>query len=234
MRRRPRGVPSSTMSSASRRSSASAGIEARGSRDARRSSGISSGAEIVASGFVTIAQIVESLGHVLPLVTERLVLRAMRSDEVDGLAEIYLDPRVMHWIGPHTRGDVEHEVARQLSYQQSFGWSLWAVEDRETGRLIGDCGLQPLEHAGPEVELGYDFHPDVWGRGLATEAARAVMAAAFGALAIPEVVAVVKPAHVASQRVLEKVGLARMGACAAYGEIMVLYKAVGVPRTSRR
>jgi ribosomal-protein-alanine N-acetyltransferase len=91
--------------------------------------------------------------------------------------------------------------------------------------LIGDCGLQPLEHRGPEVELGYDFHPRVWGRGIATEAARAVMRQAFGALGIERVVAVVKPDNLASKRVLEKAGLRASGRREAYGEPMVLYEA---------
>lgn len=138
---------------------------------------------------------------------------------------MYLHPLVAPWIGPHTRDDVAREIAEQVEHQQTFGWSLWAVEERETGKLIGDCGLQPLEHRGPEVELGYDFHPSVWGRGLATEAAREVMSQAFGSLGLGRVVAVVKPDHIASQRVLEKAGLRRCGPREAYGESMVLYAA---------
>jgi RimJ/RimL family protein N-acetyltransferase len=160
-----------------------------------------------------------------PIVTARLRLRPLRRDDLDALAEVYLHPLVMPWIGSHTREDVEHEIAMQIEHQRSLGWSLWAVEDQHTDRMIGDCGLQPLEHHGPEVELGYDLHPDAWGRGLATEAARAVMRQAFGPLAVDRVVAVVKPDHVASQRVLEKAGLHRAGTRAAYGESMLLYEA---------
>jgi RimJ/RimL family protein N-acetyltransferase len=112
-----------------------------------------------------------------------------------------------------------------IAHQASLGWSFWAVASRDTGSLIGDCGLQPLEHRGPEVELGYDFHPRVWGLGLATEAARAVMAQAFGILGIERVVAVVKPDHVASQGVLETAGLRPSGTRQAYGEPMLLYEA---------
>jgi RimJ/RimL family protein N-acetyltransferase len=85
--------------------------------------------------------------------------------------------------------------------------------------------LQPLEHHGPEIELGYDLHPDAWGRGLATEGARAVMQHAFGPLGLERVVAVVKPDNIASQRVLEKAGLKRSGTRDAYGEPMLLYEA---------
>jgi RimJ/RimL family protein N-acetyltransferase len=153
-------------------------------------------------------------------------LRPLRDDDLEALAEVYLNPLVMRWIGSHTREDVEREIALQREHQRSLGWSLWAVEDRHTGRMIGDCGLQPLEHNGPEVELGYDLHPDAWGRGLATEAAHAVMGQAFGPLGIDRVIAVVKPEHGASQRVLEKAGLHRAGTRDAYGESMLLYEAL--------
>jgi ribosomal-protein-alanine N-acetyltransferase len=160
-----------------------------------------------------------------PIMTARLLLRPLRRDDVDALAEVYQHPLVMRWIGSRTREDVAREVGLQLEHQASLGWSFWAVEDRRTARVIGDCGLQPLEHRGPEVELGYDLHPDTWGRGLATEAARAVMEQAFGPLGLDRVIAVVKPDHVASQRVLEKAGLHRAGTRVAYAESMLLYEA---------
>jgi ribosomal-protein-alanine N-acetyltransferase len=159
------------------------------------------------------------------IVTPRLRLRPLRGEDLDALAAVYLHPLVQPWIGPHTRADVVREIELQDEHQRSCGWSLWAVEERGSGRLIGDCGLQPLEHRGPEIELGYDLHPDVWGRGLATEAACAVMRHAFGALGIEHVVAVVKPDHLASQRVLEKAGLRRCGTREAYGEELLLYEA---------
>ena len=161
----------------------------------------------------------------LPILTARLRLRPLRADDVDDLTEVYWHPLVAQWIGPHTREDVARDIALHVEHQASLGWSFWAVEDRASARFIGDCGLQPLEHRGPEVELGYDFHPRAWGRGLATEAACAVMEKAFGALQIESVVAVVKPENRASQRVLEKAGLQRTGAREAYGEAMFLYEA---------
>jgi ribosomal-protein-alanine N-acetyltransferase len=174
-----------------------------------------------------------------PLLTPRLRLRPLRAGDLDALTEIYTHPLVAPWIGAHTREDVAHEIRLHAAHQASHGWSFWAVEDRASGRLLGDCGLQPLEQRGPEPELGYDFHPDAWGRGIATEAARAVMAAALGPLGLDRVMAVVKPEHAASQRVLAKAGLRRAGLCEAYGETMVTYEARrpaarGSPRESPR
>jgi len=169
-----------------------------------------------------------------PIVTARLRLRPLRRADLDFLAEVYLHPLVARWIGPRTREDIRWEIEQQVEHQASLGWSFWGVEYQATGRLIGDCGLQPLEHRGPEVELGYDLHPSFWGQGLATEAARAVMQQGFGPLGLERVVAVVKPEHVASQRVLEKVGLQRCGTRTAYGETLLLYEARRPGRSAPR
>lgn len=169
-----------------------------------------------------------------PIVTARLRLRPLGRGDVDALSSVYLHPLVMRWIGHHTREDVVREIEQQIKHQTSLGWSFWGVEERATGSLIGDCGLQPLEHRGPEVELGYDFHPRVWGRGVATEAVGAVMREAFGPLGIERVVAVVKPDHIASQRVLEKAGLHLSGTRDAYGESLLLYDAHREQRSERQ
>lgn len=158
------------------------------------------------------------------LTTERLRLRPLTEADADPLAEVYSHPLVEAWIGPHSRQRVADEIAYQRAGQAERGWSVWAVERRADGRFLGDCGLQPLEHKGPEVELGYDLHPDVWGQGLATEAATAVVGAALGPLGLGRVVAVVKPANAASRRVLEKAGLRERGRRGAYGELMALYE----------
>jgi [ribosomal protein S5]-alanine N-acetyltransferase len=158
------------------------------------------------------------------LTTERLRLRPLRPEDADALYEIYSHPLVEAWIGPHTRERAAEEIAYQVEGQAERGYSVWAVEDRRDGRFVGDCGLQPLEHKGPEVELGYDLHPDVWGQGLATEAAGAVVEAGLGPLGLERLVAVVKPANSASRRVLAKAGLREAGRRGAYGELMVLYE----------
>jgi RimJ/RimL family protein N-acetyltransferase len=161
--------------------------------------------------------------------TARLTLRPLRPEDADALLEVYTHPLVEAWIGPHSRGRVSQEIAFQVAGQAEWGYSVWAVERRDDGRFLGDCGLQPLEHRGPEVELGYDLHPDVWGQGLATEAATAVVQAAFGTLGLDRVMAVVKPANAGSRRVLEKAGLPPTRRRGAYGELMVQYEIAAQP-----
>ena len=158
-----------------------------------------------------------------PIETERLRLRPLRPDDLEALAEVYLDPRVTRWIGPHTWEDVEQEIVLQAEHQAAHGWSFWAVEERATGRMIGDCGLQPLEHRGPEVELGYDLHPDTWGRGLATEAAGAALAAGLVHLEAPRLIAVVDAENQRSLRVPERLGMRRVGDIEAHGRAHILF-----------
>jgi ribosomal-protein-alanine N-acetyltransferase len=161
---------------------------------------------------------------VLPLLTARLRLRALREEDLQDLWRLYTEPRVEAFIGAHTHGEVEAELRFDIAHQAQHGWAMWALEERSTGRFLGDCGLRPLEMRGPEVELGYDLHPDAWGRGLATEAAQATVGLALGALGIDRVIAVVKPNHAASRRVLEKAGLTHTGEREAYGEQLLLYE----------
>ncbi len=170
---------------------------------------------------------------VLPpeLVTARLRLRPLRAADLDALHAIYAHPLVARWIGPHTREDTE----RELRFAIEGPYGLYAVEDRATGRLLGDGGLQPFERRDPgEPELGYDLHPDAWGRGLATELATAWVGLALTTLGLDEVVAVVRPDHAASRRVLEKAGLALAGPREAYGERLLLYRAPAHPGRGAR
>jgi [ribosomal protein S5]-alanine N-acetyltransferase len=160
----------------------------------------------------------------LPLLTQRLRLRALSERDLDALVELYSDPFVDAMVGPHTRAEVEQELRFHLAHQAEHGWAMWAVEELATGELIGACGLQPLELRGPEVELGYDLRSEVWGQGFATEAARATLDFALGALRIERVIAVVKPTNVASYTVLEKVGMSFAGWRHAYEEELMLYE----------
>ena len=105
----------------------------------------------------------------------------------------------------------EARLARLMAHQERHGFSLWAVTDRESGAVMGDCGLILLAHRGPEIELGYRLAKPYWGRGYATEAASAWVAHGFGELGLDRIVAVTHPENVASQHVLEKVGMRFQG-----------------------
>ena len=90
------------------------------------------------------------------------------------------------------------------------GWGFWAIEERESGRPVGGVGLFPLNWEGPEIELAYHVVPSVWNLGYASEAATAVLAAAWDT-GLDHVVAVAMPGNVASRRVMEKLGMSFEG-----------------------
>jgi RimJ/RimL family protein N-acetyltransferase len=144
--------------------------------------------------------------------TERLVLRPLRESDVDDLLALHSDAEVMRYIdggAPVSRSEIEQNMP---------GW----VEDRFLGRLAGQSpdgeflgwfGLRAPhteEMVGDEpgdAELGYRLRRAVWGRGLATEGATALVDHAFGELAVPRVIATTMAVNTASRRVMEKVGL---------------------------
>ena len=162
----------------------------------------------------------------LPLLTERLELRAFEPTDLDALHAVYGDPQVTRFMPAyptleHTRGALEIHMRDARAGNPAF----WALIERESGELIGDAGLGLIEGIGPEFELGYTLGTRWWRRGYATEAARAVRDHALGPLAPPEVLALVRPANAASINVLEKIGMERVGTRNAYGAEHLTYAA---------
>jgi ribosomal-protein-alanine N-acetyltransferase len=145
------------------------------------------------------------VGIVFPLTTERLSIRPFVASDRDEMQRIYDDPDVMRFIDTHGE-DPSSWVEGYVAHQESHGYAFWAIEELATGELIGEVGFGPLDGTGAELELGYLLRRDRWGRGLATEAAAACLAAAFDGLGLSEVVAVVDVGNDASLRVLRKVG----------------------------
>jgi [ribosomal protein S5]-alanine N-acetyltransferase len=157
--------------------------------------------------------------------TPRLTLRPFEPGDLDAIHGVYSDPEVMRWVGT---GPVASRTmtARMLdgyaAHQRAHGFSFWAVLETATGTLIGDAGLHRTVLG--ETELGYTLAQPAWGRGYATEAARAWLDAAFTRLDIDEVVALAEPPNRASLHVLEKAGLRRNGTRTAFGREHVLYR----------
>jgi ribosomal-protein-alanine N-acetyltransferase len=96
------------------------------------------------------------------------------------------------------------------------------VELRSSDEVIGVTGLTHLDD-GPEVEVGYRFLNRCWGRGYATEAARASIAYGFSELGLDRIVAVTLPKNIASRRVMEKCGMSFVGVMHVYGSAQVKY-----------
>lgn len=163
------------------------------------------------------------------LVTPRLILRPFAEADLDLYSTIVADPEVMRYIG--RTGSALSPDEAQLRFQRmrnafsEHGFGMYAVIDRKSRRLIGRAGLQYLDDT-PEIELGYLFEKDSWGKGYATEAATEVMRHAFHDLELGRIVAVTYPENTPSRRVLEKVGMQYIGMANHRGVDCAKYEAL--------
>jgi RimJ/RimL family protein N-acetyltransferase len=142
--------------------------------------------------------------------TARLRAERLREAHHAELRVFHQNPEMMALIGG-LRDDTATQayLERHLAQWRDCGFGFYLLRDLATGTAVGTAGLRRLPLDGvAEVEVGYGFLPACWGMGLGTEIAAACVEQAFGALDAPSVVALTDPAHVASQRVLAKVGLA--------------------------
>jgi [ribosomal protein S5]-alanine N-acetyltransferase len=162
------------------------------------------------------------------LETGRLILREWTLDDAAALFEICRNAEVMRYIGtgkPYkTPDEAEKFLDWAVAYQKENGFCRWAATEKSSGKIIGSCGYA-YPHDTPEVELGYLFARDVWGKGFATEAAGACLDYGFEKLAFREIIAITDLENVASQKVLEKIGFTRRGIEKIDGEDNVIYLA---------
>jgi len=141
--------------------------------------------------------------------TARLQLRKFSPGDLDDLFLLNSDPDVMRYIGsgiPASREQTQASLNSIMGAWEQHGFGLWAAVYKEEKKLIGFCGLKYLDCT-TEVEVGYRLAKNYWGMGLATEGARASLEYGFNALDLDRIVAVVQPGNIASQKVLEKIGL---------------------------
>lgn len=159
----------------------------------------------------------------LPIETARLRLRPASPDDLETWHAISRDAE-QAWFGEvrTTLEDARASLDKEARRHERHGFSLWAVELRQAGEMIGVTGLRHLAD-GPEIEVGYRFLERCWGNGYATEAARAAIAFGLDELRLERIVAVTLPGNRASRRVLEKCGLNFVGVMHVYGYAHVKY-----------
>jgi len=143
------------------------------------------------------------------LETSRLILRDLTPSDADGLALVLSDPETMRYYPMRfDRAAVEEWIARQMRRYAADGHGLWAMILKSNGELIGDCGLTVQNVEGTkEIEIGYHVRRDLWGQGLATEAARACRDYGFARLAADQFISLIRPENLQSRRVAEKNGM---------------------------
>jgi len=168
------------------------------------------------------------------LETPRLRLRPLVPADLDRLSEIWTDPEVSRLLltRPRSRSEVAERLAAMIEHAGRFG--MWALELRATGELIGRCGFYPYAGEGrlgddAEPELAYLLAREHWGVGLASEAARAALDALFRRHGPTRAIALVRPEHAASRRVLEKVGMRDQRGVVVHGVEVVLYATAASP-----
>jgi len=145
------------------------------------------------------------------LETDRLWLCEWSPADLEKSRPIFTDPDVMRYISggsPRSDAQIREFIARQQNHFRSHGFCLWKLLLKPQARLIGFCGLQPLELDGAsEVEIGWRLMKHQWGRGLATEAARVALQRAVEHAHLARVIAIAMPENHASLRVMEKLGM---------------------------
>lgn len=132
--------------------------------------------------------------------------------DLDDLGSMLGDPAVMtYYPRPKTREEAQAWIEWNRNNYREHGYGLWVVETLD-GQFVGDCGLtwQPV-WSGHKLEVGYHVCRTAQGQGYATEAAKACSDFARDILHAPELVALIHPDNVASQRVAEKIGLSFIG-----------------------
>jgi len=145
----------------------------------------------------------------MDLHTLRLIGEPLDERHFDELARMHRDPRVMVNLGGLRDDAQTHSYMDfNLAHWRQHGFGLWIVRDRRDNRIAGRAVLRHLDVEGvDEVELGYAFYPEWWGKGLATETARELVRMGFEELGCHTLVAITKPDNFGSRHVLEKAGL---------------------------
>jgi len=158
------------------------------------------------------------------LETVRLRLRGFRDDDLDTLARWNADPRLYRYLSgrPLTRDETADAMAHWDRHWLSHGFGLLAVEDRETGALIGRSGVAYHRLWPDDPEVGWKIDPARWGQGLATEAGAACVRWAFVELGFERVVSICLPANAASRRVMAKLGFRLVAECdSEWGPLLI-------------
>lgn len=143
------------------------------------------------------------------LETERLYFREMNQSDFSSLCKILQDEETMYaYEGAFNDAEVQEWLDRQISRYQKWNFGLWAVVLKETGEMIGQCGLtmQPWRD-GEVLEIGYLFQRPFWHKGYAIEAAKACKQYAFENLNADEVCSIIRDTNIPSQNVAIRNGM---------------------------
>ena len=157
--------------------------------------------------------------------TERLDLEPMSTSDLDWYAAFAADAEIMRYIGasgPLSYAQAQERLARYVRCWSENGLGMFGVRLRGEDAPIGWAGLQPLDKT-DEIEVGYAFGKEAWGRGFATEVAGAAVRWGFEERGLDRIVAVASAENAGSRRVMDKLGMRYEGVRPAYGHDSVYY-----------
>ena len=139
--------------------------------------------------------------------TSRLLFRRFVPDDAASFYQLNLDPAVIRHTGdpPFESVDAARTFIEQYKAYQKWGFGRWAVIEKDTNAFIGFCGLSRNEQ--DDVDVGYRFFQSKWGKGYATESAKASLELGFHTFDLPYIVGRSAIANPPSIRVLEKIGM---------------------------
>ncbi len=148
--------------------------------------------------------------------TSRLIYRRPQLADLPAVFAIFGDPQInlFNPAGPMTHlAQAKTLLDRWIEHWASHGYGWWTISDAQApDHILGFAGIAAHDYLGkPGINLGYRFAIEAWGHGYATEAGQAALIQAFEHLDLPEVFGLVRPDHVASIKVLEKIGMRRFG-----------------------
>ncbi|MBE9214362.1 GNAT family N-acetyltransferase [Plectonema cf. radiosum LEGE 06105] len=137
------------------------------------------------------------------------IMRPIQISDLDALAAIWAKPQVTRFLPsrgvPIPRENVEKALHSFVEHWQKRGYGIWAIVD-DSSQMVGYCGLRYLDEL-DEVEVLYGLAQAYWGRGIATQAAKASISYGFNIVNLDKVIAMALPENQASKRVIEKAGL---------------------------
>ncbi|HNR92635.1 MAG TPA: GNAT family N-acetyltransferase [Dokdonella sp.] len=142
------------------------------------------------------------------IITERLRLTALADKHFETYAAMLADEGTTRFVGdgqPLDRMNAWRSMAMLLGHWMLRGYGMWALELKETGEFVGRAGLHNPE-GWPDLEIGWMLRPEFRHQGLATEAARAVLAYAFQRLGAERVISLIRIENSASERVARRLG----------------------------
>lgn len=146
--------------------------------------------------------------------TARLRLREWEDEDERRFYEVMNRPEVMRHLGGLQLPEQWRAAYQRIrGFQSDYGHTFWIVEERQSGDVLGFCGIKRVNSPGTDMtgqhEIGWRLRPEAWGKGIAKEAAIASLDLAFGRFEAPHVVALTVPDNVASQGLMERLGMTR-------------------------